>query len=230
VSPRSSVERADDAVSSTVGRYLEAIFYIQGEREVARASRIAEWVGVSQPTVAAAIGRMVRDGMIKVGSERELEFTKKGRDLASSIVRRHRIAERWLVDVLKFDWLQADLEAGQLEHGMSMAVADKLHELMGKPTTCPHGNPIPGVAAPRRAERPLATMQPGQSAPLRRVSEVAEHDAPDLLSFLAENHFTLGGRIEMLEASRGAGTVTIHVNGHRVSMSREVAGKIWVDE
>ena len=164
--PGGSRGAAQSAVSSTVGRYLEAIFYIQGEREVARASRIADWVGVSQPTVAAAIGRMVRDGMIKVGTERELEFTKKGRELASSIVRRHRIAERWLVNVLKFDWLQADLEAGQLEHGMSMAVADRLHDLMGKPTTCPHGNPIPELSRgeslrPRWPDRD-ARVEPGR--------------------------------------------------------------------
>jgi DtxR family Mn-dependent transcriptional regulator len=222
---------ADDAgadVSGTVGRYLEAIFYIDGEGEVVRASRLAEWLGVSQPTTGAAIQRMVRDGLLKMGPARELQLTKKGRQVAAGIVRRHRIAERWLADVLKFDWLQADIEASRLEHGMSMEVADRLHTLIGKPATCPHGNPIPGVVAERRPERMLAGLGPGESARLVRVSEVAEHDAPELLRFLTEHRFTLNGRVEMIEASRGAGTVTVAVGGRRVSMSNEVARRIWV--
>ena len=216
-------------VSDAVGRYLEAIFYIDAEGETVRASRVAEWLGVSQPTTAAAIQRMVRDGMVKVGAERELELTRKGRDLASSLVRRHRIAERWCVDVLKFDWLQADIEAGRLAHGMSAEVADRVHQLLGRPPTCPHGNSIPGVRVDRQPERELARVEPGQSARLRRISEVAEHEAPDLLRFLGESGFTLNGRIEVLEASRGAGTLTVRVGTRRVSMSTTVARRIWVE-
>ena len=110
-----------------------------------------------------------------------------------------------------------------------MDVANRLHALLGKPATCPHGNPIPGVNAERRPERMLATLRAGEHARLQRVSEVAEHDAPDLLRFLTEHGFTLGGRIEMLEASRGADTVTVKVAGRRVSLSNEVARKIWVE-
>ncbi len=225
-----SAENADiEGISGTVGRYLEAVFYIDGEGEVVRASRLAEWLGVSQPTTSAALQRMVRDGLLKMGSAREVELTRKGRELAAAIVRRHRIAERWLADVLKFDWLEADIEAGRLEHGMSAEVADRLHVLIGKPATCPHGNSIPGVEAKRGPERMLASLRPGESARLMRVSEVAEHDAPDLLRFLTKHRFKLHGRIEMIEASRGAGTITVSVSGHRVPMSNEVARKIWVE-
>ena len=225
-----SPENADhEAISGTVERYLEAIFYIDGEGEVVRASRVAGWLGVSQPTTGAAIERMVRGGLLRIGAARELELTKKGRDLAAAIVRKHRIAERWLADVLKFDWLQADIEACRLEHGMSMEVADRLHALIGKPATCPHGNPIPGVEAERRPERRLASLRPGESARLLRISEVAEHEAPDLLQFLTKHHFTLNGHVEMIEESRGAGTVTVGVGGQRVSMSNDAARKIWVD-
>jgi DtxR family Mn-dependent transcriptional regulator len=229
VVPKSAENANVDAISGTVERYLEAIFYIDGEGEVVRASRVAEWLGVSQPTTGAAIQRMTRDGLLKMGSARELELTRKGRDLAAAIVRRHRIAERWLADVLKFDWLQADIEAGRLEHGMSMEVADRLHALIGKPATCPHGNPIPGVEGKRGPERMLSSLRPGESARLLRVSEVAEHDAPDLLRFLTKHRFKLNGRVEMIEESRGAGTITVGVGGHRVSMSNEVARRIWVE-
>lgn len=216
-------------VSNAVERYLEAIFYIDGEGEVVRASRLADWLGVSQPTVAAGIGRLVRDGLIRSGPGRALQLTAAGRAVAAAIVRRHRIAERWLTDVLRFDWLVADREASRLEHGMSMEVADRLHALIGRPSTCPHGNSIPGVGAKPRRERELAKLAPGEVAHLRRVSEVAEREAPDLLGFLSESGFTLGGKVEMVEASPGAGTVTVRVSGRRVSMSSEVARRIWVD-
>ncbi|MBM4420191.1 MAG: metal-dependent transcriptional regulator [Chloroflexi bacterium] len=229
VAAKAAKAEGEGAVSDTVERYLEAIFYIDGEGEVVRASRVADWLGVSQPTTGAAIQRMIRDGMLRLGAAKELELTKRGRDLAGEIVRRHRIAERWLVDVLKMDWLEADVEAGRLEHGMSAAVADRLHDLLGRPSTCPHGNPIPGAAGKRRPERMLASLAPGESAALLRVSEVAEREAPDLLRFLGESGFTLNGRIEVVGHSRGAGTVTVKVGGRRVSMSSEVARRIWVE-
>lgn len=220
---------ARPGVSDAAERYLEAIFYIEGEGEAVRAARLADWLGVSPPTIAAGIGRLVRDGLIRLGPGRTLELTKAGRAHAAGIVRRHRIAERWLTDVLGFDWLRADVEASRLEHAMSAEVADRLHELIGRPATCPHGNTIPGTDAKRGPEQELGRLAPGRSARLRRISEVAEREAPELLRFLADSGFTLGGRIQMVEASPGAGTVTVRVGGRRVSMSTEVARKIWVD-
>ena len=219
----------EDGPSDTIARYLEAMFYIDGEGEVVRAARLAEWLAVSQPTVAAALRRMARDGLIDSAPTKELSLTAKGRVAAAEIVRKHRIAERWLVDALGFDWLPADEEASRLEHGLSLRVADRLHELIGRPRTCPHGNPIPGVPEDGKRERSLASLQPGDRAPLRRISEVAEHEVPDLLRFLGNHGFALGGVIEMVEFSKGAGTITVQVAGRRVSMSTDVAGKIWVE-
>ncbi|MDA0270431.1 MAG: metal-dependent transcriptional regulator [Chloroflexi bacterium] len=219
----------DEGPSETIARYLEAIFYIDGEGEVVRAARLAEWIGVSQPTVAAALRRMARDGLVESGPSKELSLTPKGRRAAATIVRKHRIAERWLVDALGFDWLTADEEASRMEHGLSMRVADRLHEMIGHPQTCPHGNPIPGVAGDGKRERALASLAPGERAPLRRISEVAEHEVPDLLRFLGDHGFSLGGVIEIVDLSRGAGTISVEVGGRRVSMSTEVARKIWVE-
>lgn len=217
------------AESQTISRYLETIFYIDAEGERVRASRLAEWLGVSQPTAGATLQRMVRDGLVQISGTKEVSLTRRGREAAQRVVRRHRIAERWLTDVLGLDWLRADEEAGRLEHALSDDVTDRLHKLIGSPKTCPHGNPIPGSGAAPRSERALRDLGPGQSARILRVSEVAEHETPQLLSFLARSGMRLGVRVRCVDVDPGAGTVEIDVGGRRVAMSREVAGKIWVD-
>ncbi|MDA1004039.1 MAG: metal-dependent transcriptional regulator [Chloroflexi bacterium] len=226
--PRPAKRPVEEPLSDTIERYLEAIFYIDAEGDVVRAARLAEWLDVSQPSTASALQRMTKSGLVESNVAKDVLLTHRGRELASEIVRRHRIAERWLVDVLKFDWLTADQEASRLEHGMSREVADRLFELIGRPNSCPHGNPIPGAGGKRPPERALSTLSTGDCAPLLRISEVAEHEVPDLLSFLGEHGFALGREIQVLEVSRGAGTVTVRVNGSAVAMSMEVAGKVWV--
>lgn len=215
-------------VSVTVARYLEAVFYIEAEGEVVRASRLADWLGVSSPTATATLQRMARDGLIEVSSSKAVTLTKSGRREAASIVRRHRIAERWLTDYVGLDWAQADEEASKLEHGLSDMVADRLFELIGGPTTCPHGNPIPGVEAPRFRERALSSLAPGETSQVQRISEVAEHEAPELLRFLSEHGFRMAIPVTTLHVSEGAGTLTVRVGDRDVTLSLEVAGKIWV--
>ena len=227
--PKRTRTGGEAAISEAASRYLEAMFYIEGEGETPRPARLAEWLGVAQPTITSGLARLTRDGLVPMAAGRALQFTPEGRRVAETIVRKHRIAERWLTDMLKLDWLEADVEASRLEHALSTDVAERLYDLIGRPQTCPHGNAIPGVAqSRRRAERMLASLRPGEGARLRRISEVAEHEAPDLLRFLSQHGFTLGGTIEMLDTSPGAGTVTVHVSGGKVAMSTEVARKIWV--
>ena len=214
--------------SQTISRYLEAIYYIDAEGETVRASRLADWLSVSHPTASATLQRMIRDRLVKISPAKVITLTPGGRDEAGRIVRRHRIAERWLTDVLGLDWLQADEEAGRLEHAFSDQVADRLHQLLGRPATCPHGNPIPGARAPHQSQRKLSSLQPGERSRVRRVSEVAEHQAPELLSFLAQNGLVMGAEVEAVARSVGAGTQTVRAGGREVAMSLEVADKIWV--
>ncbi|GAC1336399.1 MAG: metal-dependent transcriptional regulator [Candidatus Dormibacteria bacterium] len=218
------------AESQTISRYLESIYYMDAEGEHVRAARLAEWLGISQPTTGATLRRMIRDGLVTITPTREVTLTRQGRQTAERIVRRHRVAERWLTDVLGLDWVQADEEAGKLEHALSDEVAERLYQHIGRPDTCPHGNPIPGEGAvARRPERALRDLRPGKQSRVRRVSEVAEHDAPQLLRFLGESGLHLGAAVSAVEHNPGAGTVTVEVEGNRVAMSLDVAGKIWVD-
>src|SRR5438309_997761 len=92
---------------------------------------------------------MTRDGMLRLNARKEIELTARGETAAAAIVRRHRIVERWLTDVLGLDWVTADAEAERLEHAVSEVVEETLYRALGRPTSCPHGNPIPGHSAMR---------------------------------------------------------------------------------
>src|SRR5256884_4867137 len=159
--------------TEVVARYLEAIYYMRTEGEPVRSARLADWLGVSRPTVTVALRRMTRDGMVRLDGRKEIDLTRRGQQAASAIVRRHRIMERWLTDALGLDWVAADEEAARLEHAVSDVVEQRLWEALGRPTSCPHGNPLPGYADLREDEAGLSTPGGGGSATLRRNPEGA---------------------------------------------------------
>ena len=135
----------------TVEHYLETIFYIAHEGEVVRPGRIAEWQGVSAPTVSTTLQRLQRDGWVELADDRSVTTTAAGEALAAQVVRHHRLLERWLTDTLGLDWASADEEAQRLAPGLTDEVADRLAAHLGGPTTCPHGNVIPGQRGSRTA-------------------------------------------------------------------------------
>ena len=214
--------------SEVTDRYLETIFYIEHEDEVPRPGRIAEWLGVSAPTVTESLQRLVRDGWVTLAGDRSVHLTDSGRVAAASVVRRHRVVERWLTDMLGLDWATADREAAALAHGVSDTVLERLDEHLGRPSTCPHGNVIPGRRPPKgRAMVRLADLPDGAVSRVFRVSEVAEHDAPQLLAVLHD-----GGLVP--EASvciegRGGGRLRLLVDGHPTVVTEGVAAAVWVE-
>ncbi|HEY1825570.1 MAG TPA: metal-dependent transcriptional regulator [Acidimicrobiales bacterium] len=216
------------AHTETVDKYLEAIYYIDAEGEVVRPSRLAYWLSVSAPTVSNALVRLKRDGWIDVGSDRSVTLTDSGRATATSLVRRHRILERWLTDVLGFDWASADVEADRLSSAISDAVVDQIDTSMGSPSTCPHGNVIPGRDAPYGVLIALADLEPDVSATVRRISEVAEHDAPALLSMLAAHSIHEGSEVRVTEAAVSPGDVALTVAGNELTLTLDAARLIWV--
>ncbi len=215
--------------TATVDKYLEAIYYIAAEGEVVRPSRLAYWLSVSAPTVSDALARMRRDGWIEIGSDRSVTLTENGRATATSLVRRHRILERWLTDVLGFDWATADVEADRISSAISDAVVDQIDATMGSPRTCPHGNAIPGREAPYGVLVALADLEPGTPAIVRRISEVAEHDAPALLSMLAEHLIHEGSEVRVTPSEVAPDEVALSVGGEPFSLSLEAARLIWVE-
>jgi DtxR family Mn-dependent transcriptional regulator len=213
--------------SEVVSRYLEAIYYMWSEKEPLRSSRLADWLGVSRPTVAIGLRRMTRDGLVRMNGRKEIELTDSGMRAAESIVRRHRVMERWLTDGLGLDWVTADAEAARLEHAVSDLVEQRLYEVLGRPKTCPHGNPIPGHSEAAPNESRLSSLKAGERASITRVSEVAEREAPPLLAYLHQRDLTPGREIFVSEVDDVGKTVHVRVAHREVTLSHETASKVW---
>jgi DtxR family Mn-dependent transcriptional regulator len=211
-----------------VSRYLEAIFYMKAEGETVRSARLADWLGVSRPTVTVALRRMTRDGMVRQTARKEIELTELGAEAAAAIVRRHRIMERWLTDTLGLDWVAADEEAARLEHAVSDRVEQRLYEALGRPSTCPHGNPIPGYADQRADEVRLSTLGEGAEMTVLRISEVAEREAPPLLRYLLDRRLTPGATVRVLEVDEVGRTLRVVADEHEMTLSQDTGGKVWV--
>jgi DtxR family transcriptional regulator, iron-dependent repressor len=185
----------------TTEEYLEAILEIEEEGIVPIRARLVERLGLSAPAVSETVNRLVDHGYAQLLDDRSLRLTDKGRKVATSIVRRHRLAERLLVDVIGLEWEKVHKEADRWEHAISADVEEKLVLLLGDPATCPHGNPIPGsshkVEGP--ASVPLTQMEPGPVV-VRRISEKVEIDE-DAILFLAGAELTPGSNAELVGTS-----------------------------
>lgn len=129
----------------TTDMYLRTVFELEEEGIVPLRARIAERLNQSGPTVSQTVARMQRDGLVRVTDDRHLELTERGRDRATAVMRKHRLAERLLLDVIGLDWQDVHVEACRWEHVMSEQVEQRLISLLGHPQTSPYGNPIPGL-------------------------------------------------------------------------------------
>ena len=215
--------------SATVDRYLEALFYISSEGEVVRPGRLATWLSVSAPTVTEAMRRLQRDGWITIKKDRSIVLTDLGQESAANLVRHHRILERWLTDVLGLDWATADDEADRLSSAISDYLIDRIDASLHRPLTCPHGNAIPGRQAPYGQLTALAALPVGAPATIRRISEVAEHDARELLTMLAEHEIAEGTVVQVSEPASSPDEIAALVDGKRVMLSMAAAQLIWVE-
>ena len=210
-----------------IAHYLEAIYYIRAEGEPVRSARLADWLSVSRPTVTVALRRMTRDGMVRLNAHKEIELTARGDGAAAAIVRRHRIMERWLSDVLGLDWVTADAEAERLEHAVSEVVEETLYRSLGRPKTCPHGNPIPGHSTMRPNELRLSALRPGDTGTITRISEVAQREAPPLLQYLHERGLHPGTRVTVEAVDEVGRTIQLRA-ARRLTLSTETASKLSV--
>jgi DtxR family Mn-dependent transcriptional regulator len=192
----------------TTEEYLEAILEIEEEGTIPIRARLVERLGLSAPAVSETVNRLVEHGYAELLDDRSLRLTTKGRDVAISIVRRHRLAERLLVDVIGLEWEKVHKEADRWEHAISAEVEEKLVLLLGDPATCPHGNPIPGsthkVEGP--ASTPLSQTSPGPVV-VRRISEKLEID-DDAIAFLAAAELIPGSNAVVVASSAEGVRVT----------------------
>jgi DtxR family Mn-dependent transcriptional regulator len=208
--------------------YLAAIYDLAGSEKPVIGARLARHMKVSPPSITDALRRMRREGYIRLTPKHEVRLTPRGKAIAETMARRHRLIERWLTDVLGLDWAGAHDEAHRLEHAISPVVEEKLAALLGMPSTCPHGNPIPGMAAPPPHEHfSLAEAAVGQELAIDRVTEEGEADR-QLLKFLWDHGVRPGSRLAVTEVAPFAGTVSFRLDGRIVTIGLAAAGKIWV--
>ncbi len=213
---------------ASLDEYLEAVYILESEGMAAIGARLAEHVGVRPPSVTEAIRRLEKQGWVKMDEHHVVQLTPEGRSRAEGLVRRHRIAERWLTDVLGLDWAQADLEAAKLSFAFSDDVANRLSVLMDSPSTCPHGNPIPGTgSAPVFEGQRLDFAPAGVELEVERVVEHAEVDLK-LLRYLWGQGLVPGARVTVVDRTPGAGTITIRRNGEEVAIGLAAASKVHV--
>ncbi|WP_349881259.1 metal-dependent transcriptional regulator [Micromonospora sp. HUAS YX12] len=214
--------------------YLRTILELEEEGVPPLRARIAERLKQSGPTVSQTVARMERDGLLTVEGDRHLTLTPQGRNTAVSVMRKHRLAELLLVNVIGMPYEEAHEEACRWEHVMSDAVEKRVFDLLNRPTRSPYGNPIPGLAelgdpgqAPADAvegERNLAF--PGLSGPVvvRRICESVQTDS-DVLRQLHAAGVDPGATVTVAQ-ERDA--VSIDRSGDRVRLPREVASRVFV--
>ena len=215
-------------LNPAVKEYLEAIYELNEEGQRVLQARIGERLGLAAATVSEGVKRLAVDGYIAATDSRELQLTEQGRELAEALVRRHRLAERMLVDILGIPWHQCHEQAEDWEKVMTPEVEEAiLAKLEGEPT-CPHGNPIPGTtsAIPWSDLRSVASMAPGESGRLTRLLEDVELDH-DVLRFLEDHKLTPGHDLTLVEVAPDD-TRTLEVDGAKVALGSHLADNLWV--
>ena len=207
--------------------YLEAVYEMHEEGFPVVQARLAERLGVSRATVSEKVGRLVSMKLLEVGDERQIDLTAHGRSVAEDAVRRHRMAERFLIDVLKLPWHKAHEEAERFQDAISGEIEERIMAILGEAATCPHGNPIPGTGATIPADLvSLDEMSAGDEAELIRLTEDVELHT-DVLRYFEEHGLMPGHRVRVVEVAPD-GTMTLESDGVKSSLGPEIADNMWM--
>jgi len=211
--------------SETVEEYLETIFKLAEKADV-RPGMLATELGVAAPTVTATLRRLESHGLVTRTDDGGVVLTDGGRRTAIDIIRRHRIAERFLVDSLGLPWDEVHEEACRLEHALSPRVLEALEAFLKGPHSCPHGHPIPaadGTVAELTGD-PLAVCAVGDDTTIVRIDD---EDA-DLLGYLSSLGMLPGEHVRICEFAPFSGPLLVEVGASRYAIGRDVASKIVV--
>jgi DtxR family transcriptional regulator, Mn-dependent transcriptional regulator len=214
-----------DRFHPPVEEYLETIFALEEEGISVIQARLAERLGKAAPSVSEMLDRLEAEGLIS-RSDRRITMTPAGATLARGVVRKHRLAERLLVDIIGLDWDKAHLEAGRWEHVISDDVEARLVVLLGNPTTCPHGNPIPGSDPDGPEQHRLDEAVPGDRVRLERITESVEHEAASL-SYLGDHGLT-PGTTAVIQAKAPDGTLTLVVGDTTIALGPAMTQRMFV--
>ena len=234
--PRESALRLTnpERLSPVAENYLLSLYVLGEEGLRATAGQLAdhlkslplgEGLGTTLPSVLGMLRRMAREGLLELTSDKEMKLTPLGTARAEGMVRRHRLAERMVVDLLGLEPYKAHEHAHRLEHAISEELAEKIAERLGHPTTCPFGHPIPGSGFVRdKLTVPLSKVVSGTTVTIDRIPE----DDRKLLEYFVANKVMPGVRALVKDAAPYRGVVTLATGAGDVVMSYDVAQRIWV--
>ena len=212
--------------SPAVEDYLKAMYDMEHIGEKVTTSALAARLGIQPASVTGMVKRLGDMALVSYTPYGAATLTAEGRNTALSVVRRHRVIERFLTDTLGVPWDEVHDEAHKLEHALSDMLVDRMETFLGHPVTCPHGSPIPtsdgDIAKP--VQLPLAELSIGQAAV---VSEVDDDDAM-FLRHLDELGLALGTEVELLRVAPFNGPITLRVSGQERSVGAVVAARVWV--
>ena len=222
----------------TTEMYLRTILELEEEGIVAMRARITERIGHSGPTVSQTVARMERDGLVRVNGDRHLEFTEVGRKKATEVMRKHRLAERLLADVIGLEWEYVHEEACRWEHVMSENVERKIVGMLGGVTESPYGNPIPGLADLGQTDAAefrdgvvsllelISGERPPIQATVRRFAEQVQTD-PELLAVFRQIGLLPGCPASFVWQGKTV-TVTVSSTGKSIDLNLDIAAHIFV--
>lgn len=214
--------------AESIEEYLEAVYRLEREGPGVTTSGLASELGISAASVSGMLKKLAADGYLEHRARGEAKLTRKGLEVAVRVMRRHRLAECLLTDILGLDWDEVHAEACMLEHAISEKVEQRLIAVLGDPKTCPHGHPIPpkDLSDPVRVGMPLAQIDAGGGAVVHGVTE----EVPEILRYLGEIGLRPGASVGVTEKAPLGGPMTIHVNGASHAISLELARMITVVE
>jgi DtxR family Mn-dependent transcriptional regulator len=206
--------------------YMKAIYRLEREGPGVTTSALATELGVAPASVSGMLKKLVHDGYVEHEVRGDIKLTRKGLEVAVGVVRRNRLAERLLTDVLGMPWDEVYAEACILEHAITERVEERLVSALGNPQSCPHGHPIPpkDLTEPVRTGIPLAQVESGTNVTVSGVTE----QMPEILRYLAQVGLRPGARLCVLEKAPLGGPVTIEVEGERHAISLELARTVMI--
>jgi DtxR family Mn-dependent transcriptional regulator len=212
-------------ISPVIEEYLQTLHFMERDGQQMIAARLAERLGVKPPTVTVTLRRMERDDLITHGPNKRIRLTELGNQTAADLVRRHALAERLLTDFLKMPWDEAHEESHGFEHAITPKVEERLMEALGHPTTCPHGNPIPGIGALAPDEFPLSDARVGEEIILERITEEAEVDL-GLMHHLQSHGLAPGARLRVVRTEPFNRLMILEGTQGEATLGLEAAAKL----
>lgn len=216
----------ENSISKESEEYLEAIYRLEERDGSAKTMQLASMLKVVPGSVTNTIEHLEKHKLVIHEPYRGVKLTEKGQKLALKIIRRHRLAERLLTDILHLDWSKVHDEACKLEHNLSETVVKPLEKALGNPQTCPHGNPIPseqGKVNEAKSEL-LIDLSSGENGVITKITE----EKQDLLQYLANLGLVPGASVKIEEKAPFNGPIIVKTMGASYALGRNVASVIWV--